>query len=638
VLNNRSVSLLSSNQVRASFAFMVVLLIGGLSGCASSTTGNSAVQITPNSALLSLGQKFQFNAISSVSTSNNFLWEVNGVVGGSASTGTITSDGVYTAPNSSTNQPVSIGIQQQGSTASVSFYDPNHPTPGTVAATQNPLVAAYTVVVPDGGSAQVQFGTDTSYGLNTSSVSPTTGGTETIYVAGMRASTTYHMQAITNLADGTQVKDADHTFQTGAIPAAQLPNITTQLTGAGTPSPGVELMGLVPNATSINQLAALATDLSGNVIWYYAMPTGAYPEPIKLLPNGHMLMLALGGTACGQGSAPNATCTLDDAREIDLAGNIINDVTVNEVNQSLPHIADFQITQFTHDVLELPNGHLIILCIVPRIVNGVTGIPDGTIITGDAVVDWDPQANQVVWAWSVYDHLSYSHAPYGLSDWTHSNALYYSQDDGNLLLSLRNQNWILKLNYQDGAGDGSILWHFGPDGDFTLPNGQAPIEWNYGQHGVTIQSPNTSGIFSLMFFNNGTGRLVDANNDVCGTTGQIACYSSVPIFQVNEYTKTASVLWEDKLAPAYSICCGDALILPTGNVEFDVAYDVNTPNVSYVEEVTQTQSPELIWRMNITNQLAYRAFRISSLYPGVTWPSNAQPNSAVPNSTPKTYH
>lgn len=638
MFNSRCVLFSFANLILASSAFVVFVLIGGLSGCASSTTGNSVVQITPNSAVLSLGQKFQFNAISSVATSNNFLWEVSGVVGGSASTGTITPDGMYTAPNSSTNQPVSIGIHNQGSTASVSFYDPNHPTPGTVAATQNPLVAAYTVVIPNGASAQVQFGKDTSYGLNTWAVTPPTGGTQTILVAGMRASTTYHMQATTTLANGTQVKDADHAFQTGAIPAAQLPNITTELTGAGTPSPGVELMGLVPNATSINQLAALATDLSGNVIWYYAMPTGAYPEPIKLLPNGHMLMLALGGSACGQGSAPNATCSLDDAREIDLAGNIINDVTVSQVNQSLSNIADFQITQFTHDILELPNGHLIILCIVPKIVNGVTGIPNGTIITGNAVVDWDPTASAVVWAWSVYDHLSYSHAPYGINDWTHGNALFYSTDDGNILLSLRNQNWILKLNYQDGSGDGSILWHFGPGGDFTLPNGQAPIEWNYGQHYVTIQSPNTSGIFSLMFFNNGDSRLLDANNDVCGTTGQIACYSSVPIFQVNEYTKTASVLWEDKLAPAYSICCGDALILPTGNVEFDVAYDVNTPNVSYVEEVTQTQSPELLWRMNITNQLAYRAYRIPSLYPGVTWPSNSGPNSDVPDSTPKTSH
>jgi arylsulfate sulfotransferase len=610
----------------------IVFFISLLSGCGSSTTGNSVVQISPSSAVLLLGQQFQFNAVSAVTSSNAFLWEVNGVVGGSPTTGTISTNGLYTAPISATTQPVSVGIQHQAATSTVTLYDPIHPAPGSVAATQNSLVAAYTVVIPMGASAQVQFGTDSTYGLNTWSVTPPTGSTETIYVAGMRASTTYHMQAITTLPDGTQIKDADHAFQTGAIPAAQLPNITTQLTGLGTPSPGVELMSLVPNDTSINQLSAVASDLAGNVIWYYALPAGAYPEPIKLLPNGHMLMIVLGGSACGQGSSAFASCSLDEVREVDLAGNIITDLTIDTINQSLLRVAGFPITQFTHDILELPNGHLIILAIEADVTYGVPGIPDETAIAGNAVIDWDTKVGAVAWAWSTFGHLSFSRAPYGITDWTHANALYYTEDDGNLLLSLRNQNWILKLNYQDGHGDGSILWRFGQDGDFTLPTGQAPIDWNYGQHYVTITSPKSDGIFDMMFFNNGNNRLVDSDNGVCGTSGLIPCYSSVPIFEVNEYTKTASVLWENNLSPAYSICCGDSVLLPTGNVEFDVAYDVNTPNVSYVEEVSQSQSPELIWRMNITNQLAYRAYRVPSLYPGITWPAKTQQNSTVPDA------
>src|SRR5262249_278094 len=99
--------------------------------------------------------------------------------------------------------------------------------------------------------------------------------------------------------------------------------------------------------------------------------------------------------------------------------------------------------------------------------------------------------------------------------------------------------------------------------------------------------------------------------------------------QLNETTKTATVQWEYNLSPAFSFCCGDALILPNGNVEFDVAADQNfTPGVSYIEEVTQTSTPELIWRMEIQSSapgfnLAYRGFRIPSLYPGVTWTQEA---------------
>jgi arylsulfate sulfotransferase len=314
-----------------------------------------------------------------------------------------------------------------------------------------------------------------------------------------------------------------------------------------------------------------------------------------------------------------------------LAGNIIHQTTPTEITTGWAQIPSLQNAVWgglNHDVLLLPNGHLILLASIGETINDVAGIPAGTLVSGNALIDWDPQVG-VVWTWSTFDHLDLSRAPYGISDWTHGNALVYSPDDGNLLFSMRNQNWIVKINYQDGTGDGSILWRFGPGGDFTLPNGQAPIEWNYGQHYPSIQSPNSSGIFSLMFFNNGNNRLVDSANDVCGSPGFVACYSSVPIFQLNEYTKTATVLWEDNLSPAYSTCCGDALILPSGNVEYDVAFDVNTPNVSYIEEVTQAappESPELIWRMNVQGQVAYRGFRIPSLYPGQVWPANAQQN------------
>ena len=594
---------------------MLALSVGMLSGCANPLSGNSAIQISPTSALLSPGQKLQFSAIVNVPNVPQFLWQVNGVVGGSPTTGTITTDGVYTAPNIPTSQQIQIDVRDQTAQATVSIFDPSHPNPGSVAATQNPLVASYTIPIPLGASVQVQFGTDTTYGLTTSIVpSPTAGGTATVLVAGMLASTSYHMQAVVNVGDGSQYTDADHTFMTGAIPAGILPNISTQLTGVGTPSPGVELLSLSPNSatpSTPNLLYAVATDLAGNVIWYYPLPAGVYPEPIKLLPNGHMLLVAVGNEY--------------DIREIDLAGNMIQQITLGAINESLALVASFQIATLNHDVLALPNGHLILLASMQEAINDQPGIPAGTIVAGNAVIDWDLQQG-AVWTWSTFDHLDLTYAPNGLGDWTHGNAVIYSPDDGDLIFSMRNLNWVVKINYQNGAGDGSVLWRLGPNGDFTLPNQEGPIEWNYGQHYPTIQSPNSSGVFSLMVFNNGNGRLIDSNNDVCGSPGVGACYSSVPIFQLNEYTKTASILWEDNLNPANSICCGDALVLPSGNVEFDVALDVNTPNVSYIEEVTQTQAPELIWRMNIQDQLAYRGIRIPSLYPGQVWPIYTQQN------------
>ena len=135
-----------------------------------------------------------------------------------------------------------------------------------------------------------------------------------------------------------------------------------------------------------------------------------------------------------------------------------------------------------HDILKLPNGHLIILGTHNLTFPDQPGSPP---VTGDVLVDWDPQQGPV-WTWSTFDHIPLTHAPVSNTDWTHANAVIYSPDDGNLILSMRNQNWIVKINYQDGAGDGKILWRLGPGGDFTLPAGQAPIEWNYGQHYPTV--------------------------------------------------------------------------------------------------------------------------------------------------------
>ena len=44
------------------------------------------------------------------------------------------------------------------------------------------------------------------------------------------------------------------------------------------------------------------------------------------------------------------------------------------------------------------------------------------------------------------------------------------QADGNILLSERSQDWVLKVNYGNGQGDGHLIWRMGPFGDFTILN------------------------------------------------------------------------------------------------------------------------------------------------------------------------
>jgi arylsulfate sulfotransferase len=601
-------------------------IIGLISGCAGNSTSLPVPTITPGIAVLMAGQTAQFTATENGAPVANPVWKVNNVAGGESATGTISSSGVYTAPSALPSSPILVTVidsahSTQSGPIQVFFFNPNQPQAGTVLSTNNVLVANYVLLMPEGASVQVQFGTTTNYGLTTwVQPAPGTGGNVSVLVAGMRQSSVYHMQAIITLPDGTTLYDSDHTFTTGALPADLLPPLTVQQTAGLTPAPGVEMLDLI-NETA-NAMTTVVTDLEGNVIWYYPIQP-LYGFPIKPLPNGHMLIVTTGSTELAALTAP---VNINELQEIDLAGNVLYQLTEYQIDQGL-EAAGLPVLGYlnlNHDVLKLPNGHYMLL------VSGVQTV-NGQSITGNQFIDWDPQLGPV-WTWSTFDYISLSHAPYGVSDLTHANALLYSPDDGNLIVSLRNQNWILKLNYKNGTGDGSILWTLGLDGDFTLPAGQAPIEWNYGQHYLSLVSPNSSGIFSLMFFNNGNGRVLDANGDVCDAPGQIQCYSSVPVYQLDESTLTAQVLQETDVPAPFSVCCGNADMLSNGDLEYDVADAI--PDVSYIQEVTQGAGSQLVWQMNTAGQLAYRGFRIPSMYPGVVW-TQAAIAAANVNATPQ---
>jgi arylsulfate sulfotransferase len=143
--------------------------------------------------------------------------------------------------------------------------------------------------------------------------------------------------------------------------------------------------------------------------------------------------------------------------------------------------------------------------------------------------------------------------------------------------------------------------------------------WFYAQHKPSFVTPNTSGKFSLTVFDNGDDREF-ASGVTCGATGAPPClYSTVPILDLDETAKTATLVFHDVLAPAYSFFGGNAEVLANGNVEFDeCAVSATSPAVA-VYEVTQTATPQTVWQLIIQSSYAYRVSRMPSLYPGVQW-------------------
>jgi arylsulfate sulfotransferase len=595
------------------FISPLILLAVSIAGCTNTTlTPTEILTVNPASALLAPGQQATFVASGFTGSIQNPVWMVNGSAGGSASTGTI-AGGLYTAPTTTPSSPVQITVQDgttgvtSGIPATVSFFSASKFQPGTLTTSNNPQVATYTISIPKGATVQVNFGTTTAYGLNTwAQPAPDNGGATTLLVAGMRPATTYHLQGTIKLASGQSITDKDLTFTTGALAAGVAPNISIATPKGPNTAPGVEMLDIVSLGQAVSTLQALVTDLDGNIIWYYQLASGQLPFPIKQLPNGNMLL-----------NIQEVDQSTNDMREVDLAGNIVFKVTADQINQSLTKLnAGFEVETFHHDVQKLANGHYLILT---NYTKNVTDTPGFSKVVGDVIIDWDPKASDVAWYWNTFDHLALQHDPMGPNDWTHANAIVYSPDDGAIVMSMRNQNWVIKINYQDGTGDGSILWTLGPGGSFKLPAGKDPVEWNYAQHFPSFVSPNSAGNFQLMLFNNGNARVLNSANQVCGTTGAGPCYSSVPVYNLSESAKTADIASEVILSPAFSQCCGNAEFLSNGDIEYDVALDINTPNTSYIEESIPGATPNLTWRMNVTGSLVYRGFRMTSLYPGVTW-------------------
>jgi arylsulfate sulfotransferase len=477
--------------------------------------------------------------------------------------------------------------------------------------TKNPLVASVAMTSLCEGQAMVEFGPDTSYGRTTSwfpvsQSRPTTS----ILVAGMRASTTYHMQAHVQ-CPAENASSGDFTFTTGALPANHpFPTLVVTRPNASLSAlenPGIELISAIVNNSSVIQ--SFFADRDGHPIWYYDVGTNNVPFPMKLLPNGHVLIVV-------------AYPTTTKLREVNLAGDTVREMDVTVLAQKAAAAGfDFSPINFHHDVLPLANGHLIVLVGFTKAFNDLPGYPGTTQVIGDGLIDldenWDP-----VWAWNSFDYLDVNRHLSGLPDWTHANAIEYLPNDGNLLLSMRHQSWVLKIDYSNGAGSGNVLWRLGYQGDFTLAQGTDPSLWFSFQHFPKLVSQNGPQM-TLTIWDNGDSRPLDSSGTTCQFPGPPFCYSRATIFQVDESTGVASLQWADPLN-LFSLWGGSISQLGNGNVEFDAngLSPEPVPNLaSEVQEVTQTSPPQIVWKMDFmpTSMNAYRAYRVPSLYPGVTW-------------------
>lgn len=293
---------------------------------------------------------------------------------------------------------------------------------------------------------------------------------------------------------------------------------------------------------------------------------------------------------------PAAVQLLDDGTLLFVQEYAI--VQVDELGQRVSEVRaeDLGLGGFHHELEVLPNGNYLTMTYEIRDVPGSPGR-----LTGDGVVELTPNG-EVVWQWDTFEALDtarlfpsadvYVPDPYGGApgaDWTHGNAAVYSPTDDSILVSLRHQDWLLKVDRPSRQ----LVWKLGPEGDFTLEGGS---QWFRHQHAPEWQPDGT-----LLLYDNHT-------NDP--TLPEEEWRTRIVRYDLDETARVARQEWEEANEPFVANVAGDVDRLENGNylvVDSTVPIPGPVPTRARLREVDSTTG-EWTWVLDLPNGwFVYRA-------------------------------
>jgi hypothetical protein len=413
--------------------------------------------------------------------------------------------------------------------------------------------------------------------------------TMNFYLAGMRANTEYRARHILEM--GTTVEKGDPlTYVTADVaPIFGAYQVTVE--------PRSNEYGVLLHS-SLAQMTS-ATDLQGNLLWYYAGDISSLTRPVG------------DGTFFGIRQAPAEDVSRQVFRQFDVAGYTVKETNAARVSEQLRAMGLRPVTAFHHEARMLPEGRILVLANTEQFFTGVQGEGEVNVL-GDSILVLDQELN-VLWAWDGFDHLDAGRAALGnevctptgggcppfynsakANDWLHGNSVQLTPD-GNLLYSSRHQDWMIKIEYDGGFGSGRVMWKLGKDGDFTLASGDGS-EWFSHQHDGQIAPDGSMTVFD----NTNTRFNLDSS---ARSRGQA--------FMLDEQNMVASLNLNADLG-VYSLALGSASLLGNGNYHFNAGISPGRP-VSRFIEVDRTG--KIVYELT-TPGLTYRSFRLSDLYAG----------------------
>ena len=360
-----------------------------------------------------------------------------------------------------------------------------------------------------------------------------------------------------------------------------------------------------------------ATDLDGNVIWYLRSSDFL----TRILPGGRVLVLAEGANSA------NDMKRLQVVREMDLAGNVLRETNIARIAEQLEsrgiHSDCKQggkecVSGIHHEAIRLPNGHTMIIAGIERMLPaGTQGSKEPVDVLGDLAIDLDEDF-QVTAVWNSFDHMDLKRVSIGnakcrggaggggcppvflaatANGWLHSNSLNYIPASGDFLISMPEQNWVLKIDWRDGKGSGKILWRVGEDGDFTA-KATDPHPWFSYQHDAGFK-PAGSNLLAML----DDGHERKKIDPMANNRGQV--------WKLDEESHTATLIYNADLG-VYASALGSAQLLKNGGYTFE-AGTIGAPSL-YARAVETSADGKVVYALQIEGASVYRSFRVADMY------------------------
>ncbi len=362
-------------------------------------------------------------------------------------------------------------------------------------------------------------------------------------------------------------------FPTGVRPK-YLPQIRVTYASVQRMEPGLTLFNLIRwenNKPDTDFGAIVAIDHEGKLRWSYQAPHLIFI--VRQLANGNLLY--------GYG---NRT---DGLIEIDLLGNIVRrwdaaNLGRTVADNSIPVAVD----SLHHDVYPIDSETFLALTTnlhemqpyydpsyhsrqrIPKaniIADQVIEIKtDGTIVHRWPLFDLlDPRRIGYGSLHNFWDSRGYEHVEGGTFDWSHSNSVTYDSTDNSIIISVRHQDAVIKIDRVTGE----LVWILGNPRNWKGKHARKLLKpigrphWPYHQHAVEMTPHGT-----LLMFDNGNYQAMPFSQKLPANENQ----SRVVEFRVNTGDMTVEQVWEYSGAKDdqfYSTFLSDADWLPsTGNV------------------------------------------------------------------------